>query len=416
VARLMRPSRQPVPHAAYRNFYVAIGINEDTPLVPGGQVRFPIVPGAPAEGIVCNVPSQWGSRCKQLVFPLKLNKNGCSANQVTISAVEYTAPHFESNDSDHLVEESEDDDDQPLGNASSVVPLAAVPPTVFALPRSPSPHVARSHDDSSESSNARGRRRALDVLDAASPSKEAWAGLAAQPAPALANAAGDGASLVAHEPPIEADEAADTEEEEEDEEEEAEKPQGTPMAVGEEQQGAPVQADEQRSEEAEEAEEQQGAPMAEPEERPAEEEAEEEPVEEGSPPPPPQPQEEPEQPWRSVRKRKAKVFFGDNGELDGPASSFRSAPPARRPSVSLSEERGVPAFALPGEVVWAMGLHAGVRKRFRAEVIGTRRLFPRIVVKYIATESGGTHPLQLPDPITAYLTMTDLEPGTLILP
>ena len=36
--------------------------------------------------------------------------------------------------------------------------------------------------------------------------------------------------------------------------------------------------------------------------------------------------------------------------------------------------------------------------------------------KYIATESGGTHPLQLPDPITAYLTMTDLEPGTLILP
>ena len=76
----------------------------------------------------------------------------------------------------------------------------------------------------------------------------------------------------------------------------------------------------------------------------------------------------------------------------------------------------MPAFALPGEVVWAMGLHAGVRKRFRAEVIGTRRLFPRIVVKYIATESGGTHPLELPDPITAYLTMTDLEPGTLILP
>ena len=49
-------------------------------------------------------------------------------------------------------------------------------------------------------------------------------------------------------------------------------------------------------------------------------------------------------------------------------------------------------------------------------MVSLRRLFPRIVVKYIATESGGTHPLELPDPITAYLTMTDLEPNTLILP
>ena len=52
-----------------------ITIDEDTPLVPGGQVRFPIVPGAPEEGIVCNVPRQWGSRTRQLVFPLKLSKN-----------------------------------------------------------------------------------------------------------------------------------------------------------------------------------------------------------------------------------------------------------------------------------------------------------------------------------------------------
>ena len=55
----------------HRNFYVAINIDEDTPLMPSGQVRFPLVPGAPAEGIVCNVPPQWGARCKQLVFPLK---------------------------------------------------------------------------------------------------------------------------------------------------------------------------------------------------------------------------------------------------------------------------------------------------------------------------------------------------------
>ena len=99
-----------------------------------------------------------------------------------------------------------------------------------------------------------------------------------------------------------------------------------------------------------------------------------------------------------------------------------------------------------------MGLHAGVRKRFRAKVVKLRKMFPRIVVKvcreglhrtrsrqpclllrvsltwafdhreqYIATEASyatGTqaHALELPDPITAYLTMTDVEPGTLILP
>ena len=35
-----------------------------------------------------------------------------------------------------------------------------------------------------------------------------------------------------------------------------------------------------------------------------------------------------------------------------------------------------------------------------------------VVVKYTATESGGTHPLELPDPITAYLTMSDVGPVT----
>ena len=37
-----------------------------------------------------------------------------------------------------------------------------------------------------------------------------------------------------------------------------------------------------------------------------------------------------------------------------------------------------------------------------------------VVVKYIATESGGIHALELPDPVVAYLTMSDVEPGTLI--
>jgi len=37
-------------------------------------------------------------------------------------------------------------------------------------------------------------------------------------------------------------------------------------------------------------------------------------------------------------------------------------------------------------------------------------------VQYVATEDGGTHPLELPDPITAYLTMTDVEPNTPLPP
>ena len=58
---------------------------------------------------------------------------------------------------------------------------------------------------------------------------------------------------------------------------------------------------------------------------------------------------------------------------------------------------GVPAFALPGEQVWAMGLHAGTRKRFKAEVVGLRTQFPRIIVKYLSTEDGVKAAIALPD-------------------
>ena len=77
---------------------------------------------------------------------------------------------------------------------------------------------------------------------------------------------------------------------------------------------------------------------------------------------------------RAIRKRPR---FGDAGELDGAASSFHSAPLPRKASVSPSQEMGVPAHALPGSEVLAMGLHAGTRKRFRATVLKLRRMFPR---------------------------------------
>ena len=82
----------------------------------------------------------------------------------------------------------------------------------------------------------------------------------------------------------------------------------------------------------------------------------------------------------------------------------------RKASLDVSVDYGVPAFALPGEEVYAMGLRAGVRMRFRARVTGLRKQFPRIVVTYTATEDGaGTSALALPEMKTAYLTMADVS-------
>ena len=93
-----------------------------------------------------------------------------------------------------------------------------------------------------------------------------------------------------------------------------------------------------------------------------------------------------------------------------PASKFRSAPLARKASVDPSIDMGVPAFALPGEEVWAMGLRGGFRLRFRAKVVALRTAFPRIVVQYTATEEGVSNPLALPEMKTAYVTMSDVSP------
>ena len=129
------------------------------------------------------------------------------------------------------------------------------------------------------------------------------------------------------------------------------------------------------------------------------------------PPAPPPPLPAAPQPTpRPQRQRKRKAQYGDNGELDGAASSFRSAPSKRKPSVDPSVEMGIPAFAIPGEQVWAMGLHAGSRRRFKAEVVGLRKQFPRIIVKYTATEDGNTAAIALPEMRTAYVTMADVEP------
>ena len=112
----------------------------------------------------------------------------------------------------------------------------------------------------------------------------------------------------------------------------------------------------------------------------------------------------------SQRVSRKRARFGDEGELDGAASAFQSAPTARKASPEPGMDMGVPAFALPGEEVCATGLHAGVRKPFRAKVLRLRKMFPRIVVEYTATVDGETNRHALPELRTAYVTMDQISP------
>jgi hypothetical protein len=338
-ATLMRPSRQPVPTATYRNFQMPLTFDpNETPLVPSGKIKLPIVAGGPSDGIVLQLPASWSARSRQFMFRLKLSKEGATESEVTINQIVYRAPVVardseEEDEPEEAADAANGDgggdellaDEPPVAEADAVVPLAAIPPD--ALPGAVAP--------------------------------------------------GDG-------PPL----------------------PRTESVVGSEEGRAEAMAGEEAAVAAEEAEEA------------AQEAAEAAAMEAVDEPPPPPPMAPPPPPpvRGSERKRKAASRFGDGGELDGPASRFRSASAPRKPSIEPSLEMGVPAYALPGEEVVAWGLHAGVRKRFRARVTGLRKLFPRIVVKYVATEDGtGTHPLQLPDPVTAYLTASDVEPGSLVM-
>ena len=51
-------------------------------------------------------------------------------------------------------------------------------------------------------------------------------------------------------------------------------------------------------------------------------------------------------------------------------------------------------------------MHAALRFSLRRQL---RTLFPRIVVRYEATEDDITHKLALPEVLTAYLTSEDVE-------
>jgi multidrug efflux pump subunit AcrA (membrane-fusion protein) len=111
-----------------------------------------------------------------------------------------------------------------------------------------------------------------------------------------------------------------------------------------------------------------------------------------APPVPPPPAPPPSRHGRAIKRRD--MFEAD---IDEPASSYRSAPPSRKPSVDPSVDMGVPAFAMPGKEVRATGLFGGARMAFRARVVELRKQFPRIVVEYTATVDGVTARHALPE-------------------
>ena len=70
----------------------------------------------------------------------------------------------------------------------------------------------------------------------------------------------------------------------------------------------------------------------------------------------------------------------------------------------------IPEFAPVGSEVWAYGLHAGAKKRFKAKIVDHRKQFPRLVVRFTATEDGNAAPIALPEMQTAYLHAADVAP------
>ena len=104
---------------------------------------------------------------------------------------------------------------------------------------------------------------------------------------------------------------------------------------------------------------------------------------------------------RYGRARKEKARFGDAGELEGPAKRFKSAPAP--PKAPPADRLLVPEFCTVGANVRVDWWHGGNRQRFSARVEAIRAKFPRLVVRFTADAEGNTHPLALPQPITAYV-------------
>ena len=88
IATLIRGG--PRTTAPTRTYEVTIPFNSDTaPIYVGGKVKFPVVAGAPADGIVCDFPGSWPESSKELTFTLKLDRAGATEDSVTINNALY---------------------------------------------------------------------------------------------------------------------------------------------------------------------------------------------------------------------------------------------------------------------------------------------------------------------------------------
>ena len=88
IATLVRGG--PRTTAPTRTYEVTIPFDSDTaPIYVGGKVKFPVVPGAPADGIVCDFPESWPEGSTELTFTLKLDRAGATEDSVTINTALY---------------------------------------------------------------------------------------------------------------------------------------------------------------------------------------------------------------------------------------------------------------------------------------------------------------------------------------
>eukprot|EP00966_Prymnesium_polylepis_P070489 1637956-Prymnesium_polylepis.1 len=94
--QLAPAAQQPSGDAAYRVFIIQVPYDPsvDSHIVPGTQLRFPIVPGAEANSVMGVLPSagQWPTEKCAFAFPVQLSKQGATSNSITINGVEIRAP------------------------------------------------------------------------------------------------------------------------------------------------------------------------------------------------------------------------------------------------------------------------------------------------------------------------------------
>ena len=135
IARLMRASRQPPSTESYRNFMVVIPLTPTNAsiLSPGGVVKFPIVAGGPADGVLCQLPRHWSADTRVLMLTMKLSRDGATRDKVTIaSALCRDAPQDSGDDAPDEGGEGDEGDKggpTPLANPSNA-PAPPPPPSV----------------------------------------------------------------------------------------------------------------------------------------------------------------------------------------------------------------------------------------------------------------------------------------------